>query len=59
MQMKTRGQLLDAGGIEVMGSWDIILDGVRWVEKPSDNGNGWYHGDTGNTDNLVMIISDK
>ena len=57
--MKTRGQLLDAGGIEVMGSWDIILGGVRWVEKPSDNGNGWYLGDTGNTDNLVMIISDK
>ncbi len=47
------------GGIEVMGSWDIILDGVRWVEKPSDNGNGWYLGDNNNTDKLVMVISDK
>jgi hypothetical protein len=42
-----------------MGSWDIILDGVRWVEMPSDNGNGWYLGDTGDTDTLVMVISDK
>ena len=56
---QTRGQLLDAGGIEVLGSWDILLNGQRWVEKPSDNGNGWYLGDTGDTDNLVMVISDR
>jgi hypothetical protein len=56
---QTRGQLLEAGGIEIAGSWDIVLAGVRWVEKPSDNGNGWYLGDTGDTDNLVMVISDR
>jgi|688.fasta_scaffold1758549_1 hypothetical protein len=59
MQQQTRGQLLEAGGIEVSGSWDIILNNVRWVEKPSENGNGWYLGDASNTDNLVMIISDN
>jgi hypothetical protein len=57
MEMKTRGQLLDAGGIEVLDSWDIILDGKRWVEMSSDNGNGWYLGDI-HPDNLVMILSD-
>jgi hypothetical protein len=56
---QTRGQLLEAGGVEVLGSWDILLNGQRWVEKPSDNGNGWYHGDIGDTDTLVMVISDK
>jgi hypothetical protein len=57
--MKTRGQLLDEGGIEVLGSWDILVNGVRWVEMPSDNGNGWYLGDIGDTDTLVMVISDR
>jgi hypothetical protein len=56
---QTRGQLLEAGGVEVLGSWDILLNGQRWVEKPSDNGNGWYLGDIGDTDTLVMVISDK
>jgi hypothetical protein len=51
----TRGKLLDKGGIEVSNSWDIILDGVRWVEKPSENGNGWYAGSSDNTDNLIYI----
>ncbi len=51
----TRGELLDKGGIEVSNSWDIILNGVRWVEKPSENGNGWYAGSSDNTDNLIYI----
>jgi hypothetical protein len=55
MQQQTRGQLLEAGGVEVIGSWDIILAGQRWVEKPSENGNGWWLGDINDTDNLVMV----
>jgi len=52
----TRGELLYKGGIEVSKpSWDIILNGVRWVEKPSENGNGWYAGSSDNTDNLIYI----
>jgi hypothetical protein len=49
----TRGQLLDNGGFEVIGSWAIELDGVTYWPKESENGNGWYAGDCDDNDNLI------
>jgi hypothetical protein len=55
--MVTRGSLLEKGAIAPKNAksiWDLELDGILYVEKPSDNGNGWYLGDCSDTDNLVM-----
>jgi len=54
MNMKTRGNLLESGAQRGAGR-DLILDGQVWIEKPSDNGNGWYFGDIDDTDNLIYI----
>lgn len=55
MNTQTRGNLLDAGATAGEG-WDLHLNGQVWVEKPSENGNGWYLGDCSDTDNLVYVL---
>lgn len=58
--MKTRNELLDLGGKHLKDSWTIIMpDGTYWVEKPSENGNGWYAGDCSDTGNLIYIINNE
>lgn len=49
----TRGELLDKGGFEVVGSWAIELDNKTYWPKPSENGNGWYAGDCDDNNNLI------
>ena len=54
--MKTLGELLEKGGIFQGGIvWKVIMsDGTVWVEKPSDNGNGWYAGECYDSDYLLF-----
>lgn len=56
--MKTRGQLKEIGAVDVPninGLWAMeCQDGTVWVERPSENGNGWFAGDCEDTDNLIF-----
>lgn len=54
--MITRGKLLDNGGIEIVGSWGIKLNGNVYYPKESDDGNGWYAGDCNDNDNLIYEL---
>lgn len=54
--MITRGKLLELGGVELLPSWGIKLDGNDYYPKESENGNGWYAGDCDDNDNLIYEI---
>jgi len=54
--MITRGQLLDKGGFEVAGSWEIVYNNHRYFPRESENGNGWYAGDCDDNDNLIYEV---
>ena len=54
--MITRGQLLDKGGFEVAGSWEIVYNNERYFPRESENGNGWYAGDCDDNDNLIYEV---
>ena len=54
--METLKNLEEKGGVVRVGViWKVTMpDGTVWVEKPSENGNGWYLGDSSNSDNLLF-----
>ena len=54
--METLKALEEKGGIFQGGIvWKVTMpDGTVWVEKPSENGNGWYAGNCYDSDYLLF-----